>query len=104
MAAKSPGRCSRHRPELEILSSRAGDDDPVGGFVLGLAGVHGHNAVGAGLVHPADDPPPALVIGKGRLHLVAVVIGALHAQNGGDFPKPAQQLLAAVLLPNKLRG
>ena len=105
VAQKAPARVLVIGLELEVLQQPPdGDDDPVGGFVLGLAGVDGHDLVGAGLVHPADDPPPALVVGKGRLHLVAVVVGRLHPQYGGDFPKLAQQLLAAVLFPDKLAG
>ncbi len=105
MAQKAPAGGFIKGGELEVLQQFPhGNDDPVGGFVLGLAGVDGHDPVGAGLVHPADDPSVPLVKAEGRLDLVPVVIGAVHAQDGGNLPEFPQKLLAAVLLPEKLPG
>ena len=105
MAQKAPAGGFIKGGELEVLQQFPhGNDDPVGGFVLSLAGVDRHDPVGAGLVHPADDPSVSLVKAERRLDLVPVVVGAVHAQNGGNLPKFPQKLLAAVLLPEKLPG
>ena len=66
--------------EFEALGQFAhGDDDLVRLFVLDEATVHRHNLVGGGLVDTGDDL--AVLLAKGGLHLVAVVVGAVHADD-----------------------
>ena len=56
-----------------------------------------------GLVH-ARDRSPAAAGGESRLHLVPVMVGVFHAQNGRNLAEGGKQPLYPRLLPGKLAG
>ena len=62
-----------------------GMDDGLALFVLDLALLHRHDAVGVGLVDAGDHislPVPA----QDRVDFVSIVIGVFHANDGADLP------------------
>ena len=78
-------------------------DYPVGGLVLDAAAVDAHDMVGARLVHARDYPAPFVGVER-SLHLVAVVVRDLHADDRLGLAKPSEQAADLGLLEAQLVG
>ena len=72
------------------------DYDFIGELVLDLTAVHADDVVSAALVNARDDFAAAVGV-KRRLHLVAVVVGAFHADYRLDPAEAFQKLYHFIL-------
>ncbi|MFR8209127.1 hypothetical protein [Hominenteromicrobium sp.] len=90
------------RCHFEIAQQAADiDDDAVGYFVFRHAAVHGDDVVRAALVNAGDDASGTRGAECG-LHLVAVVVGVPHADDGLYAAEFAEQADARALLMREL--
>ncbi len=78
-----------------------GLDDGVGPLILDQAALHRHHMMGAHGVHAGDRVLVPVRTDDG-MHLVAVMMGIIHAQDGLDLAELPQQLFDLLLLQAQL--